>query len=141
LATTSNAIGNLRLIAETGDGDIKKATLKALGNLKKERVLHSQVLVAIWAGTQYHAGTKILKADRALQEAIYQGSIGIVIGMGPGAFKDQPGAKFHGEKIKIGDFVLMRPSDGLQMLVRGVPCRLFEDVNIKMVVSDPDIYW
>ena len=141
MASNSNAVGNLRLIAETGDGDIKKATLKALGNLKNERVLHSQVLVAIWAGTQYHAGTKILKSDKALQETIYQGSVGIVIKVGAGAFKDVPGAKFYGETLKVGDFVLMKPSDGLQLMINGVPCRLFEDVNIKMVVSDPELYW
>jgi hypothetical protein len=141
LASNSNAVGNLRLIAETGDGDIKKATLKALGNLKNELVLHSQVLVATWSGSKFYSGTTILKADTALQEMIYQGSIGLVIKVGPGAFKDAPGAVFHGQSAKVGDFVLIRPSDGMQMLVRGVPCRLFEDVNIKMIVSDPEIYW
>jgi co-chaperonin GroES (HSP10) len=141
LATTSNAIGNLRLIAETKDGDIRKATLKALGNLKNEKVFHSQVLVATWAGSQYHPGTKVLKTDKALQESLYQGSIGIVIAVGPGAFKDQPGAPFFGQTVKVGDYVLVRPSDGLRTDIRGVPCRLFEDVNIKMVVSDPEIYW
>ena len=142
----SNAVGKLRDIVEavSKEGrDPKEAFLKELGGIGGEKVLHSQVLVGTFAGNIYHPGTKILRTDRDLQEQQFQGSIALVLAVGPGAFKDDAprGVFFHGMKANVGDWVLCRPSDGLQLYIREVPCRLFEDVNIKMVVSDPEIYW
>lgn len=136
----SNAVGKLSQIIES-ELHPKEGLLSALGDLSQERLLHSQVLVAVHPGTKYHPGTKILRTDRDLQEIQYQASIGLVVKVGPGAFKDAPGAAFHGEKAIVGDWVLTRPADGLQLLINEVPCRIFEDVNIKMVVSDPERYW
>lgn len=136
----SNAVGKLREIAEAV-GDPKQVIFKAVGDLSDEVVLHSQVLVAVRPGSQYHPGTKILRTDRSLQEDQFQGTTGLVVKVGPGAFVDAPGAQFHGQKVEVGDWVLFRPSDGLQLMIREVPCRLFEDVHIKMKVNDPDIYW
>ena len=142
----SNAVGKLRDIVEAvsnGNVSPKAAIHKELGNITDEKVLHSQVLVVTYVGSMYHAGTKIFKTDKALQEDQFQGSIGLVVKVGPGAFKDDPprGVFFHGMSVKVGDWVLTRPSDGLQLYIREVPCRLFEDVNVKMVVSDPEIFW
>jgi|SRR5882757_8522633 len=136
----SNAVGKLRDIVEA-QRDPKEALLKELGDLSREVVLHSQVLVATHPGTMCHAGTSILRTDRDLQEQQFQGSVGLVVKVGAGAFVDAPGASFHGKSAKVGDWVLYRPSDGLQLMIREVPCRLFEDVSIKMVVEDPAIYW
>lgn len=136
----SNAVGKLRDIVESQE-DPRKALLAQIGDISGQQILHSQVLVAPYAGSKYHAGTSILRTDKDLQEVQYQGSIGLVIAVGPGAFKDAPGAAFHGMKAKVGDWVLFRPSDGLQLYIREVPCRLFEDVAIKAVVSEPEIYW
>ena len=138
----SNAIGKLRDIVEA-EGDPKTVIIKKIGPIPDEQVLHSQVLVATYAGSKYHPGTSLLRTDRDVQESQFQGSIALVVKVGPGAFKDDPprGIFFHGKTVKEGDWVLTRPSDGLQLLIREVPCRLFEDVNIKMVVTDPEIYW
>ena len=136
----SNAIGKLRQIAEAV-GDPKEQIFKAVGDIENEVVLHSQVLVATRPGSQYHPGTKILRTDRSLQEDQFQGTIGLVLKVGPGAYVDAPGAQFHGMKIEEGDWVLCRPSDGMSLYIREVPCRLFEDVHIKIKVHDPEIYW
>ena len=135
----SNAIGKLRELVET-EGDVRESLFKALGKLD-HLVFHAQVLVATNPGEKYHSGTKILRTDKDLQENQFQGSVGMVIALGKGAFVDAPGAKFYGDSLKIGDWVLYRPADGLQLMIRQVPCRLLEDACIKMKVSDPSIYW
>ena len=136
----SNAIGRLRDIVESAD-DPKAAVLKALGDMSNEKLLHCQVLVATYTGSKYHPGTKILRTDKALQEDQFQGTIGLVIKLGPGAFEDAPGVKFYGLRANVGDWVLCRPADGMSMFINEVPCRIYEDANVKMVVSDPDKYW
>jgi hypothetical protein len=137
----SNAVGKLRQIIESQQDDPKKALLDALGDLEHSEVLHAQVLVATHAGSKYHPGTKILRTDRDLQEQQFQGSIGLVVAVGPLAFKDDGPNKFGGRTVEPGDWVLYRAADGLQLYINEVPCRLFEDVNIKMRVQDPTIYW
>lgn len=136
----SNAIGKLREIIDR-EGDPKESLLRSLGDVTTDMVLHAQVLVATYAGSKFHPGTSLLRTDRDVGEQQFQGSIGLVVKVGPGAFVDAPGASFHGLKAKVGDWVLYRPADGLQLFIREVPCRLFEDVSIKMVVADPTIYW
>jgi len=136
----SNAVGKLRAIVES-QTDPKKALLDSLGDLAHSEVLHAQVLVATHPGSKYHPGTTLLRTDRDLLEQKYQGGIGLVIGVGPLAFKDDGVNKFGGKTVAPGDWVLYRPADGLELYINEVPCRLFEDVNIKMRVKDPTIYW
>lgn len=131
-------ITKIREIAESSV-DPREALIEAIGKPKQE-VLHSQVLVATYIRPAKTKGG-IIMTDRTLQEDEFQGTIGLVIGLGPGAFKDDAIAKFHGVKIKMHAWVMFRPADGLALEINQVPCRLFEDVNIKMIVEDPTIYW
>lgn len=137
----SNALGKLREIVESAENDPKQAILKAVGDISKERIQHCQVLVAISPGSKYHPGTRILKSDNAVMEDKWQGKVGLVLAVGPGAYQDTPQVKFYGQSVKPGDWVLTQPSAGLELYIREVPCRLFEDVNIRIVVHDPEIYW
>jgi co-chaperonin GroES (HSP10) len=137
----SNAVGKLRQIVEE-QLDPKQALLKALGKeLNSVDVLGCRVLVAVYTGGKHHAGTSILRIDTDLLEQKYQCPVGLVVSMGPGAFVDAPGAAFHGVEAKVGDWVFFRPSDGQSTQINQVSCRVFEDVNILMVVNDPSLYW
>lgn len=140
MSPRSNSVGKLRQIVEE-QRDPKEALLDALGKIDKDVVTACRVLVATHPGQKYHPGTKILRTDKDLLEQQYQGSVGLVVKKGPGAFMDAPGAQFHDLKVEEGDWVLTRPADGLSLFINQVPCRLFEDVNILMVVKNPDIYW
>lgn len=136
----ANIVGKLRDIVEAAS-DPKAALLKELGDISDQRVLHSQVLVATFAGSKYHPGTSILRTDRDLQEQQFQGSIALIIALGPTAFKYDGQFPYEGPKPVVGDWVLVRPSDGLQLSIRQVPCRLFDSDLIRMVVADPSLYW
>lgn len=134
----SNAIGKMRAIAEDIT-DPKQVLLKNLGK-HGTKVLHSQVLVA---GYVRPAKTKsgLWLTDKTIEEDRFQGNIGMVIGMGPGAFKDDTIAQFHGIKLEIGDWVMYVPADGISLFINEVPCRLFSDTRILMKVTDPEIYY
>lgn len=128
-------------IAET-IGPRDKVLLAALGKdyQKQFTVLHSQVLVA---GHIPSARTKggIIRIDKTIEEDRWQGNIGLVIGMGKGAFKDDGVAHFNGDTLKIGEWVMYLPADGLSLFINQVPCRLFQDTRILMKVTNPEIYY
>ena len=128
----------IREIAESST-DPREALQKAIGK-QVDEVLHNGVLVATYIRPAMTKGG-ILMADQTLQEDVYQGSVGLVIALGPAAFVDDRIAQFHGVKLAVGDWVLFRPADGLSMEINQVPCRLFQDTNIMMRVTRPEIYW
>lgn len=136
-----NAMIRMRDIAEASSTpeECKNNLQKHLCDIK-HIVLHSKVLVA-----QYIAPAKtkggIILTDRKVQEDRYQGTIFLVIGLGKGAFKDDHIAKFHGDKLKVGDWVMAVASDGIAMDINSVPCRLYDDTRILMKVSDPTMYY
>lgn len=137
----SNAVGKLRDIVDA-QGDVRTTLLRELGEIAQEKVLHGQVLVATHPGNKYHPGTHLLRTDKDLLESQYQGTVFLVLAVGPEAFTDNPKLAIrHQIKAEVGDWVLARPSDGMQLLIRQVPCRLFEDANIKMIVTAPEIFW
>jgi co-chaperonin GroES (HSP10) len=152
----SNAIGKMREIAEDelNQTNPRLAHLRALTNnyeataaelldgplAGEVTVLHSQVLVMGYIAPARTAGGIIL-TDKAVEEDRYQGSTGLVIAMGPGAFKDDAVAKFHGQHLQIGDWVMFVPSDGIGLFINRTPCRLFQDVRILMKVENPNIYY
>ena len=126
--------------------DPKKALLDAVGDMTGIEIFHNQVLVATYLGTETTAGGIILP-EQSLKEARFQGKAALVLSVGPLAFKDDAVAKFGGVEVKPGDWVMVRPSDGLEFFktVRtsseGVSCRLFEDVHIKARLADPALIY
>lgn len=139
----TNATTTVRDIAEASvqrdPGSSRKALLKAIGEFDF-KPFHNQVLCAGYIQPSRTAGGIIL-TDRTREEDIYQGSIGLVIAVGPGAFKDDKIAQFHGIELKLHEWVLYRPSDGLGMYINGVPCRLFQDTHILGRLTNPDDFW
>jgi co-chaperonin GroES (HSP10) len=152
----SNAIGKMRQIAEDKLNNVDpllthlryitgrpKATLKQLlkDPLAEElRVLHSQVLVMGYVAPARSKGGIIL-TDNRVEEDRFQGNVGLVVGLGKGAFKDDNIAQFNGDSLKIGDWVMYVAADGISMFIREVPCRLFSDTRILMKVTSPEIYY
>lgn len=134
----SNAMSKMREIAESSS-DPKVAILKALGK-HDTHIFHSKVLVATYVRP---ARTKsgIYLADKTIEEDRYQGTIFLVVGLGKGAFKDDNIAKFNGDKVEVGDWVMGVAGDGIAMFINGVPCRLFDDTRILMRVKDPELYF
>lgn len=145
---------NLRQLAEAAVHDPAKPLLEAAGDLSDYEVFHNLVLVAT-----YIAPPKVMKGangedvifhtpDNSMAEDRFQGKVGLVLKVGPTAFKDDSVAKFGGVTLKPGDWVAYRPSDGHELFIRdrrerdkGLSCRLIEDVFIRGRVSDPSLIY
>lgn len=138
---------NLRDIAAAANHDPKQALLDAAGDLSDYQVFHNLVLVATYVQPEKTKGG-ILLPDGSLEEDRFQGKIGLVLKKGPLAFKDDSVAKFGGVDVEPGDWVMYRPSDGIECFIRdrrhinnGLPCRLIEDSLIKGTVTDPSLIY
>lgn len=137
----------LREIAQAAMIDPEQALLDSLpAGLKHFEVFHNRVLVATYVRPETTKGNIILP-DRTLAEDRFQGKIGLVIKLGPLAFKDDNIAKFGGITVAVGDWVMYRPSDGWEMFFvdengrDGTPCRLIEDSNILGRTADPALIY
>ena len=127
-------------------GLITDAHLRAFGSRDDIEIFGDQILVMSFAEPERTAGG-IIKPDKALDEARFQGKAGLVIAIGPQAFEDDAALRFGGQRVSINDWVLTRPSDGLEIAKvcddkrSAVSCRLFRDVNIRARLSDPRLVW
>lgn len=138
---------NLREIAEAASVDPKRALLDAAGNMVDYEVFHNLVLVAPYIAPDRTKGG-IIRPDSNLAEDRFQGKAGLVLKVGPAAFKDDGGAKFYGITVSPGDWVLFRPSDGFECFISdrrtvgdGLPCRLIEDSLIRGRISNPALIY
>lgn len=111
--------------------DPKEALMKSVGEIPDGLVMFSRILVAVYqppivekTGGGVFLASSIQDEDR--EEALWQGKVGLLIKMGPQAYVDDDGVKFHGQKCEVGDWVWFRPSDGMGCDVGETFCRLFE---------------
>lgn len=134
----------LRDIAIAASNDPKKALIDSLGDVSRFEPFHNLVLVATYVAPEKTKGG-IIRPDRTLMEDRFQGKVGLVVRVGPQAFVDDDRVRFGGTKISVGDWVMYRPADALELFFvnetgrEGTPCRLIEDVSIKGRISDPSL--
>jgi len=130
----------LRDIAEQASKDPKEALFQAVGSLDDIEVFHNLVLVATYVPPDRSPGG-ILYADRKLDEDRFQGKVGLVLKVGPLAFKDEGHIQFGGVKVERGDWVVAKFSDGWELFhgegSTGASVRLFQDSHIRGRVKDP----
>ncbi len=146
---------DLRSIAQAAAYDPKQALLERAGSLIDYSIFHNLVLVATYiAPPRKMRGPdgkdiEFHMTDKGLMEDRFQGKIGLVLKCGPLAFKDDSVAKFGGIEVEVGDWVMYRPSDGIELFIKdhlgkqndGLACRLIEDSLIKGRVSDPSLIY
>lgn len=126
--------------------DPKQAVIDAIGqpNVDKFEVFHNLVLVGTYVRSDKLKSGLILGADRTRAEDRFQGKIGLVLKVGPMAFKDDAVNKFGGITVNPGDWVMYRTSDAQEFFfvdedkpLDGASARLIEDSHIKARVADP----
>lgn len=123
--------------------DPKKEILDRIGNLDGYEIANNELLCAIYMRPEKTAGGIILTANN-LKEDIYQGKTLLVLKIGPGCV-------FKNLKIKVGDWVVARPSDSWPLDVlafddimehdKFVPCRMVYDDRIRARISKPNMVW
>jgi len=122
------------------DVDPKQKLLQDLGDLSNIEIFNNQILVAVYIRpTKTKSGLYL--ADRTIDEDRYQGKVGLLVGMGPSAFHDESGQWFDQAAFNMHDWLVFRPSDGWNITINGVLCRMLSDTQVKMRVPAPDVAW
>ena len=118
----------------------EKALLKELGNISGVEIFNNQVLVAVYIRPEKTRGGIIL-ANQTRDEDRYQSKVGLLVKRGDAAFKDDTNTWFANTKFALNDWLVYRPSDGWQITINGVLCRLLADTEIRGRVDNPDRVW
>lgn len=124
-------------IAMLHENDPKETLFTELGDTSKIELLNTQVLVAVYIRPEKTKGG-IIMAPKARDEDRYQSKVGLIIKTGPTAFVDDGGKWFGKVNLKVGDWIVFRPSDGWNVTVNGVLCRMFDDTAIRARIPHPD---
>lgn len=134
------------LAKEATEKGPKQAILDAVGDMSWYEVFHNLLLIATYVPPQMIGSVHI--PDRSHSESRFQGVAGLVLKIGPAAFKDEGHIKFYGVTVKEGDWIVYRPSEAVEQHVRkqgtindGVSVRLIQDIHIKGRVPDPALIY
>ena len=117
--------------------DPKQTIWDKVGDLHDVEVMYSQVLLGIFIRPTKTKGG-ILLTDETRAEDRYQGKVCMVLKKGPFAFVDTDEVKFQGLNVEVGDWVVIRASDGWALSVNGHDCRMVNDTGIRMKIERPD---
>ena len=135
-----NVATALRLIEVAESEDPKAKILEMVGNLDDIQVLGSRVLVGTFVAPRKTKGGIIL-TDQTIDEDRWQGKVGLVLKLGPAAFKYDGGYAYEGPKPECGQWVEYRPADTAEVGIRGVACRYIESQSIRGIIADPSIIY
>lgn len=122
--------------------EAKDAAWHALGDLDDIELFFNDVLILKYVRAQL--SENLIASVETQKEDKWQGSIGLVLKVGPTAFVDDEHTKFHGVKVERGDWVMFRDSDGwnrgIQELYgshRFAHCRILQDAHIRARIKYP----
>ena len=121
------------------EGDPRQQLLEKLGDISNIELFHNQVLLAVYIRPQ-KTKSGLYLTDSHVDEDRYQSKVGLLVKSGPQAF-EQDGNWFSNLNFNENDWLVFRPSDGWSITVNGVLCRIFDDINIKGRVPQPDAVW
>ena len=126
-------------ISQIGDLKSKTEAIKAkVGSLEGIDVMYNMVLLAAYVRPSKTKGGIIRPQDN-VEEDIWQGKVGLVLKLGPDAFKDDEEVSFNGQVAKLGEWVVFKVGDAWQLTINEWPCRLVRDSSIRMKTKDPSI--
>ena len=111
---------------------------KAVGDLSKVRVFHNNILCAVYKRPEKTASGLYL-SDQTRKEDEYQGKVVLVLKKGPIAFVDDDNTAFGGQNVEVGQWVVLRSSDGWKLNINGVLCHIIQDTQVKLTVPEPDV--
>jgi co-chaperonin GroES (HSP10) len=143
------SVRKLSDIAEAiGKGkDARTVLIDAIGadNIENFEPFHNFILIATYVRSDKTKGGIIIGGDRTRAEDRFQGKIGMVLKVGPTAFKGAKPDSFGGVTVNVGDWIMYKASDAHEFFfvdekssLDGSSCRLIEDTLIMGRVADPE---
>ena len=145
---------NLVALGRTKTPDEQRDTIFAMlgEEMRDVQPLGNRVLVATYVAPQAEMGEKIEKMPdgseliaaydddavrRGLEANRFEGKVGLVLAVGPTAFKYDGAWPWEGPKPKVGDWVWYRASDAPERGINNVYCRMIQDDLIEGITADP----
>ena len=120
--------------------DPRTKLLNEIETLDGVEIYNNQVLLAVYMRpTKTKIG--IILTDQYVGEDLYQSKVGLVLMKGPSAFVEKEELWFKDVNVNEGDWVMFRPSDGWQININGVSCRIMDDIHIRGKLAQPDTVW
>ena len=143
------SVRKLSDIAEAiGKGkDARTVLIDAIGadNIENFEPFHNFILIATYVRSDKTKGGIIIGGDRTRAEDRFQGKIGMVLKVGPTAFRGAKPDSFGGITVNVGDWIMYKASDAHEFFfvdekssLDGSSCRLIEDTLIMGRVADPE---
>ena len=120
--------------------DPKQKLAQEVGDISQVEIFNNQILVAVYIRPQ-KTKSGLYLSDKTTDEDRYQSKVGLVLKKGPSAFVDDTEEWFKGVNISENDWIVFRPSDGWQITVNNVLCRILEDVTVRGRIDQPDRVW
>lgn len=120
--------------------DPAKKITEEIADLNSVELFNNQVLVGVYIRPQ-KTKSGLYLSDKTTDEDRYQSKVGLLLKAGPNAFEPNSEGWFKGETFNLGDWLVFRPSDGWQITVHGVLCRILLDTQIKGRIKNPDEVW
>lgn len=97
-----------------------------------------QIIVGVYERPEKTAGGIFLSQTYRAEDR-FQGIVGLVLKMGPIAFTEDETHRFGGVKPKVGDFVIFNVGETWSFLLGKRKCRMLFDVNVRGIVTKPDV--
>lgn len=119
-------------------GDPREELKLAIGDLSKVNVFHNYILCAVYKRPDKLASGLHLP-DQVRKEDDYQGKVALVLKKGPLAFVDDDRTSFAGQNVDVGDWVVVRSSDGWKLNINGQLCHMIQDTQVRLTIPEPDV--
>lgn len=139
----SNALMSQTIVQLAGADDPKQALIdKVSGVIDGVTLLGEQLLLATYIRSNRTKGG-IYLTEKAMEEDRFQGKVGLLLKCGPTAFKyDETGQyAFEGEPPALHSWLVYRASEGWEIGLNGVSCRIISARYIRMIVDNPTVIW
>lgn len=120
--------------------DPREEIFNKAGPLDDVQIFNNQVLIGTYIRPNV-TKSGIHLADITRDEDIHQGKVGMVLKMGPAAFKDDANYSFGGQQARVGDWVVTWILDGRKININGLVCRVVKDTEIRLTVPTPDMVY
>jgi hypothetical protein len=114
--------------------------LAEIGDLSTVKLFNNEILVGVYLRPE-RTKSGLFMTDENRSEDRHQSKVGLLLKAGPKAFEPNAEGWFEGEEFNLNDWLVFRPSDGWQITIHGVLCRVLKDVQVKMRVQTPDEAW
>jgi len=118
-------------------GDPAEELKVAIGDISKVQVYNNNILCAVYKRPE-RTKSGIFLSDNTRKEDDYQGKVVLVLKKGPLAFVDDDRTAFAGQDVEVGQWIVLRSSDGWKLNINGVLCQIIQDVNVKLAIPEPD---